>query len=124
MKLLLDMGLPRRAAELLRQAGHDAVHVGERGSPRLTDPEIVGVAAAEERTIVTMDADFSALLALSGRSCPSVVHLRVEGLGYRQVAAMIDQVVVDSQADIESGCIVSVTSAGTRTRRLPIARPR
>ena len=31
MKLLLDQGLPRSAAELLRQKGLDAVHTGECG---------------------------------------------------------------------------------------------
>jgi predicted nuclease of predicted toxin-antitoxin system len=31
MKLLLDQGLPRTAAELLRTAGVDAIHVGEIG---------------------------------------------------------------------------------------------
>lgn len=41
MKLLLDQRLPRSAAELLRQAGHDVVHAGERGLASASDEEIL-----------------------------------------------------------------------------------
>ena len=41
MKLLLDQGLPRSAAELLRAAGIDAVHTGEIGCATAEDAEIL-----------------------------------------------------------------------------------
>lgn len=41
IRLLFDMGLPRRACEDLRAIGIDAVHLGVLGFPRLPDLDIV-----------------------------------------------------------------------------------
>ena len=60
MKLLLDQGLPRSAASLLRAAGIDTVHTGEIGLATADDESVVQVARQEERIVVTLDADFHA----------------------------------------------------------------
>ena len=65
MKLLLDQGTPRSAASRLRQAGLEAVHTGECGLAEASDAEIIQRAAEQDRIVVTLDADFHALLALS-----------------------------------------------------------
>ena len=80
MRLLLDQGLPRSAARLLREAGVDTVHVGEIGYSDADDASILKRARDEERTVVTFDADFHALLALSRATSPSVIRIRIEGL--------------------------------------------
>lgn len=41
MKLLLDQGLPRSAADLLRKTGVDTVHVGEIGLAMAEDAAIL-----------------------------------------------------------------------------------
>lgn len=120
MRLLLDMGLPRRSAALLRRAGVDAVHLSERGLTRLPDEDVLALAAEEQRVVVTLDADFSALLALSGASGPSVIHLRVEGLDHREAAQEIQRVTAAIEGDLASGCIASVAPGGVRIRRLPV----
>ena len=58
MKLLLDQGLPRSAAALLRDVGIDAIHVGEIGLQIAEDTEIIQRAREEEQVVVTLDADF------------------------------------------------------------------
>lgn len=80
IKILLDQGLPRSAAELLRQQGWDALHVSDVGLAAASDQTILNQAEQQGRTVVTLDADFHALLAVSGASAPSVVRLRIEGL--------------------------------------------
>jgi len=120
VKLLLDMGIARRAAELLRRAGIHATHLGERGLARLPDEDVVMLAREEGRIVVTLDADFSALLALSRASQPSVIHLRIERLGYREAARVIQDVLERAAEDLEAGCIVSVRPSGMRVRGLPV----
>ncbi len=80
MKLLLDQGLPRSTAHLLSVAGVDTAHVGEIGMSTAEDSAILAQGQAENRVVVTLDADFHTLLALSGAVSPSVIRLRLEGL--------------------------------------------
>jgi predicted nuclease of predicted toxin-antitoxin system len=41
MRLVLDQGVPRDAAALLRSLGYDCVHVGEIGMSKAGDEEIL-----------------------------------------------------------------------------------
>ena len=67
MKLLLDQGVPRSAAALLRADGLDAVHTGEVGMATAEDAAILDRGRAEDRLIVTLDADFHRILCAVGR---------------------------------------------------------
>ena len=48
MKLLLDQGLPRSTAEILRAAGFDVVHTAEIGLATATDEMIIARAVTED----------------------------------------------------------------------------
>ena len=65
-RLLLDQGLPRSAVGRLRDMGWDLLHVADIGMSRALDSEILEFARLEKRVCVTLDADFHALLAVSG----------------------------------------------------------
>jgi len=59
MNFLVDAHLPRRIAHWLRAAGHDALHTLDLpNGNRTSDAEILKIAAAEKRVVVTKDADF------------------------------------------------------------------
>ncbi len=60
MKFLVDAQLPLALASSLRSAGHDALHTSElpHGN-RTTDSEINHLSLAEERVVITKDADFA-----------------------------------------------------------------
>lgn len=120
MKLLLDQGLPRSAGELLRAAGIDALHVGDIGYAAATDAAILQRAATEARIVVTLDADFHTLLALSAAISPSVIRIRVEGLLAEAVASLIQAVITQCEQDLEEGCVVTVQEGRLRVRRLPL----
>jgi predicted nuclease of predicted toxin-antitoxin system len=122
MKLLLDQGLPRSAALLLRAAGHDADHVGERGYATAADSAILTLAAAEGRVIVTLDADFHTLLALTGATAPSVIRVRIEGLRGEALTALVQSVLAQAQAELAVGAVVTVQERRLRIRRLPLTR--
>jgi predicted nuclease of predicted toxin-antitoxin system len=120
MKLLLDQGLPRSTAFLLRAAGIEAIHVGERALATAPDSAILEVARQEERIVVTLDADFHALLVLSGSASPSVIRIRIEGLRTEPLAALLVDVLKLCKDDLSRGAMVSVTEHGVRVRRLPL----
>ena len=120
MKLLLDQGLPRSTAELLRQKGMDAVHTGERGLSVASDDAILAAGRAQGRTVITLDSDFHNILALSGESGPSVIRVRWEGLRGPEMAKLIVQVLELCPDELESGAAVSVRRDGIRVRRLPM----
>lgn len=59
MKFLVDAQLPRRLCQWLRESGHDAVHTLDLVlGNRTPDSEIIQIADAEGRVVVTKDDDF------------------------------------------------------------------
>jgi predicted nuclease of predicted toxin-antitoxin system len=122
VNLLLDQGLPRLAVPELRRFGFDVVHAGDVGMAAATDDELLLFARREGRVIVTLDADFHALLALSNAATPSVVRIRIEGLRAHPLAALLRTVLMVCDADLRAGAMVSVDTASVRVRALPLAR--
>jgi predicted nuclease of predicted toxin-antitoxin system len=122
MKILLDQGVPRSAAALLRAAGIDAVHTAEVGLATATDERILEFAETEGYVVVTLDADFHALLALAGARSPSVIRIRQARLGAAAVVTIVQSVVQQASAELEQGALVTVQAGRVRVRRLPIIR--
>jgi predicted nuclease of predicted toxin-antitoxin system len=122
MKFLLDQGLPRSTVRHLAGMGIAAEHVGELGLARGADARILDVARERQAVVVTLDADFHALLAKSHATGPSVVRVRIEGLNGERLASILVQVLTAAGAEIEAGALVSVTARQIRVRLLPIGR--
>jgi len=59
MRFLLDGNLPRSAAPMLRQLGHDAVDVRDIGLRSAPDDVIADHARGNRLTLVTRDFDFA-----------------------------------------------------------------
>src|SRR4051794_9059412 len=108
MKLLLDQGLPRSTVGLLQAAGFDATHVADAGLGAADDDVILDRARTEGCVIITLDADFHALMALSGAVLPSVIRVRMEGLRAEPLAELLRRVIGASRADLEAGALVTV----------------
>jgi predicted nuclease of predicted toxin-antitoxin system len=119
MRLILDQGLPRDAAAFLRQNGWDCVHVGELGMARAEDTEIVQFSRDRNAVIVTLDADFHALLATSMASGPSVIRLRSQGLDGQAVATYVIRTAQRFAAELGQGCLITVKSKKTTCHLLP-----
>ena len=120
MRLLLDQGLPRNAALLLRQSGIDSIHVGEIGFSKATDEAILQHALITQRIVVTLDADFHALLAHSGAKSPSVIRIRIERLKADAVATLLQTVLPQCEEELQLGAIVTVQPGRIRIHRLPL----
>ena len=120
LRLLLDQGLPRRCAGDLTELGWDAVHVGALGLATAADEDILRLARSDARVVVTLDSDFSRILARLRFDRPSVVHVRIERLDRTAMTGLLAQVLPELEEDLERGVVASVTPRGTRLRDLPI----
>lgn len=120
MTLLLDEGLSHRAAAVLRSRGFDALHVYDLALSGRSDEEVVRAARSQGRVIVTFDRHFHGILAREAATSPSVVHLRVEHIGYAEQADLIERVVRTHGEPLLAGAAVTVTVGQTRFRMLPL----
>lgn len=120
MKLLLDQGMPRGSAVLLRELGFEAAHTAEMGLAEAEDEQILARAAKEDRIIITLDADFHARLAQGKSNKPSVVRIRIEGLRAKPLVELLQGVLDKCRDELELGAMVTVQENRIRVRRLPV----
>jgi hypothetical protein len=71
-------------------------------------------------TVVTLDADFHAILAVSGASGPSVIRVRRQGLNALAVVELVENVVADFGFDLACGSLVTVRVNKATCHKLPI----
>ena len=109
---------------LLRETGWDVVHVGDLGLASASDALILERARVENRVVVTLDADFHRLLAISGAKAPSVVRIRVEGLTAAPLVILLTDALTRIDQALDAGAMVTVTARTVRIHALPIAVPR
>lgn len=114
------MGLALSTVQALRQRGHDIRHLSEEGLERLSDPLILEKAGQEERLIITCDLDFADLLALSARTLPSVILVRLQDQTPGSVIPRLMQVLSECREALTTGAIVTIEETRYRLRRLPI----
>ena len=120
MKFLIDNALSPLVAEGLRQAGHDAIHVGEYGLGASADEVIFDRAAQEERVIISADSDFGTLLSLRKTPKPSVILFRrISRQPDEQVQLLLLNLSAIKDALIQ-GSVVTFDQTRIRVRMLPI----
>jgi predicted nuclease of predicted toxin-antitoxin system len=120
MKFLADMGISPATVSHLREQGFDAIRLSEQGLERLPDPEVLAKAKAEDRILLVHDLDFGELLAASGARMPSVITFRLRNMEPSHVNAVLDEILREHQAALESGAIISANEGRVRIRCLPI----
>ena len=112
--------MPLSTAKLLRECGIDALHTAEIEMARASDQEILARGLAEDRVVVTLDADFHALLALSGATKPSVIRFRIEGLRPEELCREIQSLLQKFEKNLLEGTVISVRESSVRLRHLPL----
>jgi predicted nuclease of predicted toxin-antitoxin system len=69
---------------------------------------------------VTLDSDFYTILAVSGASGPSVIRLRMQGLGAPETVELVQRVLTAFEVELKRGSLVTVKVRKTTCHRLPI----
>src|SRR5712691_4595815 len=77
MRFLIDASLPRSAAVLLQQMGHDAVDARDVGMRSATDDVVAAHARRNQQALVTRDFDFADIRNYPPADYPGIVVLRL-----------------------------------------------
>jgi len=99
------------------------LHTGDIGLSNASDREIIEYARKEGRVVITLDADFHAILAVENAREPSVIRIRQEGLRGDALSELIEKIWPKIQTQLETGALVTVTEKSIRVRKIPIAGP-
>ncbi len=115
MNFLADENFPRPALEALRKAGWDVFSIAE-SCPGVSDDEVIGLCADQQRVLLTFDKDFGELVFRRGLSAASgVVLFRITPESPDEAAGFA-LAVVESQPDL-AGIFCVVTRDRIRVRR-------
>lgn len=120
MKILVDMNLSPDWCRVLRQDGREAIHWSEVGKLTASDSEVLSYAKQHQYVVFTHDLDFSAILAATKATGPSVIQVRAQDT----LSAQFHELFIGSlrrfQAELDAGAIVVVEQSRARVRILPI----
>lgn len=120
LKYLADIHISPLTVEALQASGLMIQRVANVLSPRAKDSEIVTLARLQDWIILTQDLDFSALIAKSGETRPSVISLRLQHASPTRVTQLLLSILPSLQKDLAQGAIVSIDEGGIRIRMLPV----
>ena len=119
MKILADMHISPITVLFLRKLGYDVIRVNEILSPSASDKLIVETAINNNTVILTQDLDFSQIIALSGKSQPSLISLRLLSSRIEYVNSILEKILPRLEDDVKKGSIISVEDNRVRIRKLP-----
>lgn len=94
MKFLVDVGVSKKVERWLAVNGYDVRCVRDI-NPKAKDSEILHIAVAEARMVITMDKDFGELVHNSGLKHSGVLILRLEDANGAQKVAVVKKILSD-----------------------------
>lgn len=120
MKILVDMNLSPLWADTLQELGWEAVHWSAVGNPSAPDTEIFEHANRHRYVVLTHDLDFSAILAVTHATAPSVIQVRTQDVLSDQFRDTLTLALRQFESELESGALIVVDAARLRARVLPL----
>lgn len=115
MRFLLDVcAASRSMAQTLTDLGHDVLSALEV-APRASDQELLALALAEQRILVTEDKDFGELVFVRRLPHPCIIRFADMTVA-EQATAMLQLIEGESEA-MRSDSIIVVTRSRVRIRR-------
>lgn len=105
----------------LRDAGFDITRSADT-IPSAPDEQVLALAYAENRILITEDNDFGELAVRLGFAAHGVVRVSLQGLDKHTQARRLVQALTKLGSTVE-GAIVTVEPSRTRVRRLDPASP-
>ena len=120
MKILIDMNLSPIWIDFFKMNDIESIHWSKIGQANAKDIEIFNYARENDFVVFTNDLDFSAILASSQASLPSVIQVRTQNLLPDFIGNIVLQMIVQFNEMLISGCLLTFDEQRTRTRVLPL----
>jgi len=121
MRILIDMNLSPRWADILSLQSIEALHWLSVGSASASDAEIIAYAKDNDFAVFTHDLDFSTMLAITNGEKPSVIQIRTGDVSPTTAAPQILNALMAASNEIEKGALLTVDMKKQRLRLLPLA---
>lgn len=99
ISFLVDVGVGKAVERFLRDAGYDIKAVRDF-DPKAKDADILQMAVAEKRMVITMDKDFGELVYRSGLPHAGVLILRMEDATGQEKALVLDEILKKFSTEI------------------------
>lgn len=109
-----------RWADVLAEAGIEAVHWSELGARLAPDEEITAFAKSEGYVILTHDLDFSVILAATHGDKPSVIQVRSDDVSPDMIGKPVIKALRQMEVELDKGALLSVDPKRTRVHLLPL----
>ena len=122
MRFLLDMPVRPSLIGVLEDHGHESVHAQEIGKSRASDRELLELAMADERVIITADLDFPRLLALGRTRRPGLILFRGGNYSDVEMRNLLERVLANVPPDKLASSICVVDRNRIRITQLPVGR--
>jgi predicted nuclease of predicted toxin-antitoxin system len=120
LRLLANMNISPDTVAVLRQHGWDIIRVPQVLPMNASDQEILDLARGDDRTVITQDLDFSALLALGKFNRPSLISIRMSVSDPETISRNLLKVLPEMEKVLQEGCAITIEDAAVRVRKLPI----
>jgi len=123
MKIIIDVNLAVRWAEMLSYRGIEAVHWTKIAAANASDIEIMTYARENNYSVFTNDLDFSAILVSTKASKPSVIQIRADDTRPEANLDRVVEIFIKYSDLIEQGSLITIDSKKTRLHILPFVLP-
>ena len=114
------MNLSPAWVEVLREAGHDAVHWSAVGRPGASDRELMDWARRGGFVVLTSDLDLGAILAVTRAEGPSVLQIRAQAVSPERLRDALFAALGRFETELRAGAVVTLDTARARVRILPL----
>ena len=120
LSFIADVHISPFTVNQLKKNGYEISRITEFLPATASDEQIIELARTKKAVIITQDLDFSALIAQSGETTPSVISLRVGNAEPQFISQLLQTIIPQIEKELFEGAIVSVDEIQFRIRKLPV----